>query len=68
VQQFAAHEQRRKRLERRAMRRSVPVDRLHQTDCADLLEVGPLETVPPKALRSAAAEIPIFRNETLARN
>lgn len=68
VQELAAHEQRRESFERRAMPRAVTIYSLEQTNCADLLEIGSLEPAMSETPSCAPANVPIFRNETLARN
>ena len=68
MHELATHEQRREGLKRRAVRRPIAIDGFDETDCPDLLEIGSLEAATAKAPSRAPAEIPIFRNETLARH
>jgi hypothetical protein len=68
MHELAAHEQRRERLKRRPARRPVLIDGFDETDCADLLQIGPFDAATTKVPGRTPAKIPILRNETLARN
>jgi hypothetical protein len=50
------------------MRRLIAIDGFDQTDGPDLLEIVSLEAATPEAPCRPPAQIPIFHNETLARN
>jgi len=62
VHELADYEKPGIRLERRALRAIVAIDRLDQPDCSDLLEIGAIEPTAHEAPCRPPAEVPI-RND-----
>jgi hypothetical protein len=66
MHQFAYDQQPRIRFERRGLFRIVTIGRLDQPDCANLFQIRSIESAAHEFARGAPAEVPIFRDKTIA--